>query len=230
MSEEIVKLFEKEGGEFISSPSFILEKLKDIKAFIFDWDGVFNNGQKADGFSSSYTEADSMGTNLLRFGYWLVNSEQVPITAIITGENNQTAIKLANREHFNNIYYKFVDKADALNHFTSLYKIKKSEIAFCFDDVIDLPIAKQCGLKFLVRRNASVMFKNFVIKNHYCDYITAQEGGNHAIREISELILTLFNTFEKVIEERTNFSDIYQKYLMQRNNIQTEEYSENKFS
>ena len=219
--------FEKAGGEFISSPAFITERLKNIKAFIFDWDGVFNNGQKSENTSSSYTEADSMGTNLLRFGHWLTNSEQLPITAIITGENNQTAIKLARREHFNNIYYKIPNKTDALNHITKLYNIDKSEVAFCFDDVIDLPIAKQCGLRFMVRRNASVRFKEYIIKNKYCDYITAQEGGNHAIREISELILSLKQIFYQVIEERTNFSETYLKYLSQRNRINTTEYSKN---
>jgi len=226
---ETINLFERAGGEFISSPSFIQEKLKNIKAFIFDWDGVFNNGQKSDGSSSSYTEADSMGTNLLRFGHWLKNSEKLPITAIITGENNKTAIKLAKREHFNNIYYKIPNKAIALEHITKLYGIDKSEVAFCFDDVIDLPIAKQCGLRFMVRRNASVKFKQYIIKNNYCDYITAQEGRNNAIREISELILSLNNVFDEVIEERTNFSETYQRYLKQRNSINTEEYSENHF-
>ena len=227
--KETTNLFERVGGEFISSPSFIQERLKNIKAFIFDWDGVFNNGQKSDGSSSSYTEADSMGTNLLRFGHWLKNSEKLPITAIITGENNKTAIKLAKREHFNNIYYKIPNKAIALEHITKLYGIDKSEVAFCFDDVIDLPIAKQCGLRFMIRRNASVKFKQYIIENGYCDYITAHEGGNHAIREISELIISFNNVFNKVIEERTNFSETYQRYLKQRNSKNTEEYSENHF-
>jgi len=229
MIENTTNLFEKEGGEFISSPSFIKKKLKNIKAFIFDWDGVFNNGQKSEASSSSYTEADSMGTNLLRFGYWLKNSENLPVTAIITGENNKTAIKLAKREHFNNIYYKIPNKAIALEHITKLYNINKSEVAFCFDDVIDLPIAKQCGLRFMIRRNASVKFKEYVVNNKYCDYITAYEGGNHAIREISELILSLYDVFDKVIIERTNFSNIYQKYLNQRNSTNTDEFTKNLF-
>jgi len=227
--KQTVDLFEKIGGRFISTPLYIKNKLKNIKAYIFDWDGVFNNGEKSDNSSSSYTEADSMGTNLLRFGHWLNNSENLPVTAIITGENNKTAIKLAKREHFNNIYYKIPNKIIALEHITKLYGINKSEVAFCFDDVIDLPIVRQCGLRFMVKRNASVKFQEYIINNKYCDYITAQEGGNHAIREISELILSFNNIFEKVIEERTDFSTIYQKYLKQRNIVDTKEYSGNQF-
>jgi len=43
----IPELFTSIGGRFISEPELISAKLKTIKAFIFDWDGVFNNGQKS---------------------------------------------------------------------------------------------------------------------------------------------------------------------------------------
>ena len=42
MSKEIVQLFESGGGEFFTPPSVFVAKLKDIRAVIFDWDGVFN--------------------------------------------------------------------------------------------------------------------------------------------------------------------------------------------
>ena len=217
MLKEITKLFEKQGGEFISSPSFIQEKLKGIKAFIFDWDGVFNSGTKGEGISSTYTEADSMGTNLLRFGYWLDNNKNLPIMAIITGENNQSAKKLAQREHFQQIYFKIPDKAIALQYLLNTYNLKEKDVAFCFDDVLDFPIAKRCGLKFMIRRNASPLFKQYAIENKLCDYITSQEGGNHAVREISDLILGLTKQINTVIKERTDFSELYTSYLKQRN-------------
>ncbi len=225
MLNKTAKLFENLGGEFISSPSFIQEKLKEIKAFIFDWDGVFNSGTKGEGISSTYTEADSMGTNLLRFGYWLKNNQQLPIMAIITGENNLSAKKLAQREHFHHIYFKIPDKATALEYLLNTYQLKAKEIAFCFDDVLDFPIAKKCGLKFMVRRDASPLFKQYAIENKLCDYITAQQGGNHAVREISDLILGLTEQINPVIKERTNFSELYINYLKQRNSPETQMFT-----
>ena len=225
MLNKIETLFTKQGGEFISSPLFILKKLQKIKAFIFDWDGVFNSGTKGESISSTYTEADSMGTNLLRFSYWLKNNQKLPITAIITGENNHSAKKLATREHFHHIYFKIPNKALALNHLLETFKLNSEEIAFCFDDVLDFPIAKQCGLRFMIRRNASPMFKNYAIENKLCDYISAQQGGNHAVREITELIMSLNGNFNKVLGERTDFSETYTTYLQNRNMPETQMFT-----
>ena len=225
MTNEIEIIFKNLGGEFISSLSYIQEKLNKIKAFIFDWDGVFNSGTKAEGISSSYTEADSMGTNLLRFGFWLKNQQNLPVMAIITGENNQSAKKLAVREHFHHIYFKIPDKALAFRHLLKELNLQAHEVAFCFDDVLDFPIAKQCGLKFMVRRDASPLFKQYAIENKLCDYITAQQGGNHAVREISDLILGLYGVSDKVISERTDFSNLYTNYLQQRNIPETKMFS-----
>ncbi len=225
MLKSVEEIFTAQGGEFISSLSYIQEKLRHIKAFIFDWDGVFNSGTKGEGISSTYTEADSMGTNLLRFGYWLKNGQTLPIMAIITGENNHSAKKLAIREHFHHIYFKIPDKALALNHLLDKYNLKAEEVAFCFDDVLDFPIAMQCGLKFMVRRDASPLFKQYAVENKLCDYITAQQGGNHAVREISDLILGLYENINTVIKERTHFSKLYTDYLKQRNEPVTKLYS-----
>jgi 3-deoxy-D-manno-octulosonate 8-phosphate phosphatase (KDO 8-P phosphatase) len=231
MFEEIQHLFEGQGGEFVSPLSFIQERLKNIKAYIFDWDGVFNNGAKTDNAGSSYSEIDSMGTNLLRLAYWLSNNENLPFIAIITGENNQTAIKLAEREHFNHIYFNFKNKIQAFGHFIKSFNLKPEEVAFLFDDVLDIPIARICGLRFMVNRKGSPLFDKFVKQNQYCDYLTGQAGGNNAVREISELVLGLLNQFEPALKERIDFSPQYAKYLEIRNKTELKQfrYSENVF-
>lgn len=217
MIKEIQKLFENEGGEFISSPSFIQQRLKNIKAYIFDWDGVFNTGTKDENKTSSYSEVDSMGLNMLRLGYWLSNNKQLPVVSIITGENNKTAIKLAEREHFDHIYFGFKNKAVAFEHLLETFNLKPEEVAFCFDDILDFPVTKRCGLKFMVGRTGSPLFKKYAIEKQYCDYITGQTGGEFAIREISELALGLLNQYENAVYERVEFSQAYTDYLDQRN-------------
>src|SRR4051812_30130410 len=94
--EEIKQYFR---GRFVTDFAVIEQRLQYIKAFIFDWDGVFNNGHKnADG-NSSFSETDSMGMNLLRFNHYIRKKDQ-PITAVITGESNKTAFFFTKREHF----------------------------------------------------------------------------------------------------------------------------------
>ena len=41
MNPDLISLFEDLGGEFITPPVKLMQKWSKIKAFIFDWDGVF---------------------------------------------------------------------------------------------------------------------------------------------------------------------------------------------
>lgn len=86
--DNIGQLYTSLGAEFVISQEQLHAKLKGIKAFVFDWDGVFNNGDKPARGSSHFSEVDSMGTNLLRFSHYLHHGE-LPLTAIISGEKKR---------------------------------------------------------------------------------------------------------------------------------------------
>ncbi|MBP7497720.1 MAG: hypothetical protein KA792_08670 [Bacteroidales bacterium] len=217
-------LFTAIGGTFITPYLNLKEKAQNLRAIIFDWDGVFNSGVKGEGVNSPYYEADSMGINLLRFGYWLTNRE-IPLTSIISGENNISAYNLATREHFKSVYFSIKNKATALEHLRTLYGINSEQVAYIFDDVLDLQIASQCGLRFLIKREASAIFNDYVKHNNYCDYITASQGGNFAIREICELLISLNYNFNDIIEERINSTFNYEEYLKERNSLDTNFYT-----
>ena len=57
-------------GVFITDVAIIQQKLQQVKAFIFDWDGVFNDGRKDIQGNSGFSEIDSMGINMMRFSYY----------------------------------------------------------------------------------------------------------------------------------------------------------------
>ena len=212
----IEDLFIEQGGVFVTSSDSINEKLPRIKAFIFDWDGVFNDSYKRDATGSPFSEADSMGLNMLRFSYYL-KFGFIPKIFVITGENNQPALILSRREKFNGVYLKVKHKLDALKHINNDCGLNSEEISFAFDDILDLGLAKSVGLRFMVQRNASPLLSAMVIKNGWTDYFTANTGGQHAVREISELIIGLNGNFESVISNRIDYSDSYQTYLQERN-------------
>ncbi len=212
--------FEDIGGVFLIPAEEIAQKLQSIKAFIFDWDGVFNNGMKSAEKGSTFSEADSMGINMLRFNHWRIKKE-IPGVAIISGENNNTAIDFANREHFDAVYINSSNKKKVLQLFSEKYAILFSEMAFVFDDILDVSASSLCNLSFCVRRNASPLFQDYIIANRACDYITGSEGGHHAVREITELIIGLSGNYNETISKRIEFGDEYKKYLAQRNMLNT---------
>ncbi len=219
MNKTVVKLFKKGGGEFVSPPSVFTDKLKKIKAVLFDWDGVFNDGFKREKEGSIFSEIDAMGTNLLRFALWRMNGK-IPVTAIITGENNPAALQLAQRESFNAVYSRMKNKAEAFGTFTKAYSLKADEVLFFFDDVLDLEVARQCGARILIGRSSNLMLRQFVKKSDLADYITHNDGHHHGLRESAELIIGLLDQFEEVVNNRMVFSENYQHYLADRKKIE----------
>jgi 3-deoxy-D-manno-octulosonate 8-phosphate phosphatase (KDO 8-P phosphatase) len=222
--QEIQSLFTKAGGQFCVPASDIQRKLEKIKAFVFDWDGVFNDGSKRDQTGSGFTEPDAMGTNMLRFSYWLKN-KSLPITVIITGEENKSAFYLANREHFNSIYRKASNKKKSFEHFLLANQLQSSEVAFVFDDVLDLAVAAQCGLRIAIHRKANPLFNEYLIAHDLADYLTAHSGAENAVRESCELLIGLQGNYDEAITNRMNFSDSYQHYLSQRQQVESVVFS-----
>jgi 3-deoxy-D-manno-octulosonate 8-phosphate phosphatase (KDO 8-P phosphatase) len=212
--------FTQTGGHFLVSDSEIAAYLSDIKIFIFDWDGVFNNGYKDSERGSMFSEADSMGCNMLRFNQWRI-SKSIPLFFIITGENNITAIEFAKREHFTGVVTRCKNKKTALENIVENYNVPLKEIAFVFDDIIDISAAGLCKLAICVRRNSSPLFTDYLAEHSICQYITGNEGGNHAVREISELLMGLTGEYDQTISKRIAFDADYQQYLSERNNINT---------
>ncbi len=214
-------IFTELGGNFCRPFAEFQGRLSKIKAYVFDWDGVFNNGIKTAHGGSPFSEVDAMGTNMLRLGHWLIHA-QLPIVGVITGEDNPTALYLAQRERFHALYFKSTNKLVAFDHFLKLNNLKAEEVAFVFDDVLDLGVAERCGLRIAVKHAASPMFQNYAIKNNIVEYITAHEV--HGVREACELLLGTFGVYDKAIGHRSYFDETYKIYLSNRQKIELKVY------
>ncbi len=212
------------GAEFILTADEIAQKLDTIKAFVFDWDGVFNNGEKLGGGSSSFNEIDSMGTNMLRFMYYLKH-KHVPLTALISGEKNESAFYFAKRECFNASYFKILHKKIAIEHFCKEHSLKPHQICYFFDDVLDLDVAGEVGLRILVSRKATTLFTKYVNRRNLADYITANPSGNFAVREACEMLMGSKNMFDETLTRRANYDGVFQQYSLERNTPVTQFYT-----
>jgi 3-deoxy-D-manno-octulosonate 8-phosphate phosphatase (KDO 8-P phosphatase) len=197
------------------------KRVRAVRALVFDWDGVFNGGAKGQDKESGFSEADSMGANMLRYGLWR-RDRVLPVTVIITGENNPVALSFAEREHFHAVYLGIANKSEVIAQLCSEHGLGGDEIACVFDDINDLGMAAKCGARFLVRRNSSPLLQDFVLKNNCCDYITAAQADSYAVREIAELTLGLMGVFDTVVSSRAKYDDDYCEYFSARQAVATQ--------
>ncbi len=214
-TEALCGHFTAAGAVFVTPAAELAAKLADIRALVFDWDGVFNTGRKGHELSSTFSEADSMGTNLLRYGLWR-KTGRLPSSALVSGEDNPSAIQFARREHFHSVYIGMSDKRLALRHLCSTHDIEPAQIACVFDDVNDLGMAAMCGIRCLVHRPASPLLRQYAIAQELCDYVTGNDSSNCAVREVCELFLGLLGIFDSVVASRMAYDDSYRDFFAQR--------------
>ena len=221
LDREIEARFSKLGGVFLTPVEALHRRLMDVRGFVSDWDGVFNDGAKSDASASTYNEPDSMGTNLLRYALWRAHGE-LPATALITGADNPAAREFARREHFHAVYHGARNKTAAIQAFCASRKVSSEQLLCIFDDVNDLGMAFACGVRVLVKRTASPLLLDYVARQNLCDYITGHSSSAHAVREVCELALGLLGAFDAVVASRVAWDGDYARYFAARQALATE--------
>ena len=213
---EIEARFSKLGGKFLTPVDVLAARLRSIRGIVSDWDGVFNDGAKGDGTSSTYSEADSMGTNLLRYGLYRARDKQMPVAALITGVDNPTARSFAGREHFHAVYFGAKNKTAAIQALCAEHSLSSEQLLCLFDDLNDLGMAFGCGIHVLVKRDASPLLADYVARSDLCDYITGHGPDGHAVREVCELLLGLLGAFDDVVASRVAWDADFAAYFAAR--------------
>jgi len=214
-------VFSRLGGTFVTPVGTLIERMPTIRGFVSDWDGVFNQGTKGEGAESTYSEPDSMGTNLLRYALWRQHRE-LPIAALITGADNPSARHFALREHFHALYTGARNKTLAIGALCRTHSVSSDRFVCVFDDVNDLGMAFACGIRVFVQRSASPLLREYVVRQGLCDYVTAHSSERHAVREVCELLLGLLGAFEAVVASRVAWDADYAAYFAARQAVKTE--------
>lgn len=153
--------------------------MKRIKAVALDIDGVLTdgtfiwgpNGEEYKQFSFS----DVMGISLA--------SKAGIIFTLISGEDNILIDRFAEKMKIADIYKGTKDKAAALILFAKKNKFELNQICFMGDDVNDIGALALAGLS-AAPANAHESVKRKV------KFVTTKNGGNGAVRELIDLILT----------------------------------------
>lgn len=152
--------------------------LTKIKAFVFDVDGVLSPNMvpiDQDGCPARMANVkDGYALQLaVKHGYKI---------AIITGADTETVLLRYKLLRIKDIFLKAGEKLPILEKWIAKNGLKPEEVAYCGDDVPDLPCMKAVGLS-IAPADASVDAKNVAT------YVSPTPGGHGVARELIEQTL-----------------------------------------
>jgi 3-deoxy-D-manno-octulosonate 8-phosphate phosphatase (KDO 8-P phosphatase) len=166
-----------------------LNRIKKIKIVVMDVDGVMTDGKIILGSCNAelklFDARDGVGIKYL---------QRVGIkVAIITGRESEAVEMRAKELDIELVYQNAKKKIDAYNDLKEKMGYKDTEIAYIGDDLPDIPIMRRVGFAIAVA-NATDVTKEFA------HYVTENNGGYGAIREVAELIMKAQNKWKKIME------------------------------
>lgn len=162
----------------------IHEKLKNIKAFVFDVDGVMTDGSV---FASE--DGQFLRTFNIKDGYAIQHANKLnyPI-AIISGGNSQGIIKRFQALGLSDIHVGQQHKKAAFESFLNKHQLSPSEILYMGDDMPDYELLKTVGVA-TCPQDAAIDIKAI------CHYISPLNGGKGCVRDVLETTLKIQNNW-----------------------------------
>ncbi len=165
---------------------------KDIKLVAFDVDGVMTDGSLTfieDGKEiKTYNAKDGLGVVML--------GKAGIITGIITARENGTVKHRAEVLNIQELYMGQKNKVSALEELIKKHNLKKSQIAYMGDDLPDMCVLKEVGLK-CCPNDAVDRVKEI------CNFVSTKNGGKGAVRELCDFILDSQNITYEMISKPT---------------------------
>jgi 3-deoxy-D-manno-octulosonate 8-phosphate phosphatase (KDO 8-P phosphatase) len=122
----------------------------------------------------------------------------------------------------NAVFLNVKNKTEALDIICQEYGLNDDEIAFMFDDILDLGAARRTGLSFLVKHPGNPLTSRYAVSNKICDYVTGNSGDSEAVREVCELMIGITGDMDKTIDARIRFEGKYEEYLTEKKKIETQ--------
>jgi 3-deoxy-D-manno-octulosonate 8-phosphate phosphatase (KDO 8-P phosphatase) len=173
----------------VSQKSAISHKAKNIKAIFFDVDGVLTDG------GIIY---DNAGQEYKRFnvkdGQIIRHLKQAGIiTGVITGRSSQVVKKRCEELKIDVHRHGIHNKLETFEHLLLEQGLEADQVAYIGDDINDLPVLTKCGL------SATPADGHKAVKDNV-DLILETKGGNGALRELADLILSAQGLYERIIE------------------------------
>ncbi|MCB9261137.1 MAG: HAD-IIIA family hydrolase [Flavobacteriales bacterium] len=157
-----------------------LQKLKNIKALIFDFDGVLSDGKiyvDDNGvFSRSTNVKDGYAIGqALKRGYKI---------AVISGGGSQGVVHRMTRLGVNDVFVQVKNKVETFEQWITQNDLRAEECLMMGDDEPDLPLMRLVGFSCCpANAMPSVRFS--------VDFVSPINGGEGCVRQIIDTLLTV---------------------------------------
>jgi 3-deoxy-D-manno-octulosonate 8-phosphate phosphatase (KDO 8-P phosphatase) len=192
-------------------------RAKKIKLLLFDVDGVLTDGklfifpapagiqQSTPDHSAKQREDGGFGlvsqSMIEAKGFHAHDGAAISLahlggikTGLITKRISETVALRARDLKLEHVYQGIQDKLTAFEEILRKEELDANEAAFVGDDVIDLPVMRNCGLAIAVA-NARAEVKADA------HYVTPHAGGDGALRDATEFILKAQGKWKRVVSE-----------------------------
>jgi len=167
-----------------------LQKAKNIRAILFDIDGVFTDGgiiydDNGVEYKRYNVKDGQIISHLKRLGF---------VIGAITGRESDVVKNKCDELKLDFHKHGVKDKLIEYEKFKKQYNLKDEQISYIGDDIIDLSILARCGLSVTPNDARKYMKKNVNI-------VTSSKGGEGVFRDIADYILEAQNILEKLIRQ-----------------------------
>ena len=158
------------------------EDLVNVKAFIFDIDGVL---------STQTIALNAFGipnrTVNLRDGYAIQLAVRKGYNiCVISGSSSKEYRKRLKLLGVKDIYLNSKSKMEHFNSFLKKYNLRKSDVLFMGDDIPDYEVMKEAGLPVCPSDADSEI-------RQVASYVSDKKGGEGCVRDVIEQVLRLHN-------------------------------------
>jgi 3-deoxy-D-manno-octulosonate 8-phosphate phosphatase (KDO 8-P phosphatase) len=161
------------------------QRLRQIKCFIFDVDGVLTNGALV-----ITPEGEFLRTMNIKDGYALQLAVKKGYkVAVISGGHSEGVSRRMNRLGIMDVFMGVDDKLKTFESFTAKYQLNCDEIIYMGDDMPDIKVLGQCGIAACPNDAVQEVKK-------ICSYISFSNGGEGCVRDIIEQTLRLHGKWE----------------------------------
>jgi 3-deoxy-D-manno-octulosonate 8-phosphate phosphatase (KDO 8-P phosphatase) len=167
----------------------LIKRAAVISAVFFDVDGVLTD---------SRIIYDETGKEIKNFnvkdGQIIAHLKRAGIlVGAISGRDSATTTKRASELKLDFCHQGIVDKRAVVEKLAAQYNLKKKEIAYIGDDIIDLAVFKLVGLSVCPH-------DAFDYIQEKVDLVSAYKGGQGVLREVGDLVLSARGEFEKILK------------------------------
>ncbi|CAM4399474.1 KdsC family phosphatase [Pseudoalteromonas maricaloris] len=164
--------------------------MEKIKIILFDVDGVMTD-------SSIYI--DSSGESFKKFNVKdglaieLLRSHGIK-TGVVSGKASAALTERCEKLGFDYIITGCKNKLPRVQVICNELNINWEQVAFVGDDVLDIPVMKECGISFAPKDAHDLVFK-------YATHVTEASGGNGVVREVADkILLSRFESLEQIYD------------------------------